>query len=226
MKIFPEKYRDNVFPNQRPNTSIERKIPQSQKAENKRLKSKYDYSSQIQALPGSARRPVEAENIVGYNKPRNGVGTTCYSYRYNQIYSTKIACLPGGKKSEDPKPVNKKMHTDETRKRFYENSKNPCYTKKYNDFDNTFRTEAGLKQYKKVGYPIRNQIYGESPKVDFNTTFSRRKYDGLFRNEFGIKQYKRVGYPLREKLYHEKHHQENLLTDYNLYKNESNFDIM
>lgn len=219
-KYFPQKYTSGINFSSKQIGDTKPLIEEIR--ENKILKTKYDYGSQIVALPGSVKRPVEGENIV-QDKSRNKLSTP-YFYRRDQIYGTKISCLPGGKKVNDAIPISKRSFCDETRRRFYENSKNPCYEDNNNkDFDKVFRTEAGINSIKKVGYVQRNKLYGETPIL--KKDISNKTYDNVFRSETGITGYKKVGYPQRERFYHENHQQDDVRTDYKLYKNHSQFNF-
>lgn len=166
-RIYPQKYKSSLDFDNKTNTQTSYLSPNKASSS----KNKYDYQSQIVTLPGGAMRSVS--DICDDARPLSPRINTAYSIKINQLYKSKINCLPGTENHIiNPKP----------NKHYYRNESSLFYTNSGNSITNLFKRNNTFNvsyaiSLKKQNPSSRNKIFNivHQEKVVTNYKYYKNK---------------------------------------------------
>ena len=167
-RIYPQKYKSSLDFDSKTNAQTSYLSPNKVSSS----KNKYDHQSQSVTLPGGAMRNVS--DICDDSKPLSPRINTAYSIKINQLYKSKINCLPGTENQIiTPKP-NNHCYKNESNSLFYTNSGNSI-TNLFKR-NNTFNVSSAIS-LKKQNPSSRNQIFNivHQEKIVTNYKYYKNK---------------------------------------------------
>ena len=163
-KVFPQKYKSSI------EFDSNSYIKTTYNSMNRTTKNQYDYKTQIVTLPGGIKR--EDSEIKDDIRPLSPKLGTAYSLKMNQLYKSKINCLPGTEKNTEKEPKNIHMYKNKSNSLFYnkgsrnEDNIQTIYKRNVNSFNVSLKKQIPAS---------RNQIFNVIHQEKLVTTYKYYK---------------------------------------------------